>query len=145
MEQLTKRVKDVWAKIRTIKNIEIIIGVVIICMVVLIYSSVTSKTSGGNADDTGNVQTETDGTDLENRLSAILSKIEGAGNVSVMVTYQTDSVASASSEAEEGAEIKGVVIVADGAEDVRVRLDLIKAARTLLDVDADAIQVFDRN
>lgn len=144
MEQLSKKWKELRAKIRTIKNIEIIVGIVIICMVVLIYSSVTSKSSSGLK--TPGTQSESqEATDLEKRLSAILSKIDGAGQVSVMVTYQTDSVASASSEAEEGAQIKGVVIVADGAEDVRVRMDLIKAARTLLNVDADAIQVFDRN
>jgi stage III sporulation protein AG len=145
MEQFTKKAKEVWAKIRTIKNIEIIIGIVIICMVVLIYSSVTSKAVSSSEKTGISAETASEATDIEKRLSAILSQIEGAGEVRVMVTYETDSVASASSQAEEDATIKGVVIVADGADDIKVRMNLIRAARTLLNVEADAIEVFDRN
>ena len=73
---------------------------------------------------------------------AILSQIEGAGRVSVMITYEkNDYAAEASAEAGEP-KIKGVIIVAEGAQDVAVRLNLIRAAQTVLDIKSDTIEVF---
>ena len=43
--------------------------------------------------------------------------------------------------AEEGGTVAGVVIVAAGAEDVGVRLSLMQAARALLGVELDQIEV----
>ena len=67
-------------------------------------------------------------TDLEARLERVLSAVEGAGEVRAMVS-------------EQNGEIAGVVIVAAGAEDVGVRLSLMQAARALLDVELDQIEV----
>lgn len=38
--------------------------------------------------------------------------------------------------------IKGVVIVASGADDMNVKLDLIRASQTLLNIEASCIEVF---
>ena len=67
-------------------------------------------------------------TELEARLERVLSAVEGAGEVRAMVS-------------EQNGEIAGVVIVAAGAEDVGVRLSLMQAARALLDVELDQIEV----
>jgi len=40
--------------------------------------------------------------------------------------------------------VKGVVIVADGAEDIEVKINLAKATEALLDIAAHKIQVFQR-
>ena len=58
----------------------------------------------------------------------MLSAVEGAGDVRAMV-------------AEEGGSVTGVVIVAAGAEDMGVRLSLMQAARALLDVELEQIEV----
>lgn len=42
-------------------------------------------------------------------------------------------------------EIKGVIIVAEGAKDARVKLELTEAVQTVLDVPAYRISVFERN
>lgn len=39
-------------------------------------------------------------------------------------------------------EIKGVVVVASGASDVRVRLDILKAVQALLNVESSQIEIF---
>lgn len=67
-------------------------------------------------------------TELEARLERVLSAVEGAGDVRAMV-------------AEEGGSVTGVVIVAAGAEDMGVRLSLMQAARALLDVELEQIEV----
>ena len=68
-------------------------------------------------------------TDIEQRLCAILSEIEGVGKVRTMVT-----------EGDEG-EIGGVLIVAEGADDIAVQLRLRYAVQTLLEVNASEIEV----
>ena len=67
-------------------------------------------------------------TELEARLERVLSAVEGAGDVRAMVT-------------EEGGAVSGVVIVAAGAEDISVRLSLMQAARALLGIGLDQIEV----
>lgn len=69
---------------------------------------------------------------LEARLAAVLSQIAGAGEVQVLVT-------------EEDGGICGVLIVADGAQELTVRTELMRAAMTALDVPASSVEVFARN
>jgi len=40
-------------------------------------------------------------------------------------------------------EIKGVIVIAEGARDVRVKLDLIRAVQTALGVSAQQVEVFE--
>ena len=70
-------------------------------------------------------------TDEETRLARVLSAMDGAGNVEVAVFYQ-----------EEAALPCGAVIVAQGADDVSVRLQLTRAACTLLGLEASQVEVF---
>lgn len=74
-------------------------------------------------------------TDEEARLARVLSAMEGAGQVEVAVFYDPS---------EEAAAPCGVVVVADGAQDVAVRLQLSRAVETLLGVDASQVDVFKR-
>lgn len=73
----------------------------------------------------------------EQRISATLSAIAGAGETRVSIYYaQEDSTFSASQTP------VGAVIVAAGANDVGVRLDLIQATQALLGLPAASIAVF---
>ncbi|MDR1599010.1 MAG: hypothetical protein LBS11_03945 [Oscillospiraceae bacterium] len=89
------------------------------------------------------------GSALESRLSSILSSIDGAGTVEVMI-YEASSAASSSVDwlggvsSTNAQQAVGVVVVADGAGDVRVRLELIRAVQTLMDLPASAVEVFQR-
>ena len=77
-------------------------------------------------------------TELEARLSATLSGIEGAGRVRAMVLADAGAF-----YAESGAqEVQGVIIVAQGAYDVGVRLSLQRAAMTLFSLPAERVDVF---
>lgn len=70
---------------------------------------------------------------LEARMARVLSQIDGAGRVSVLINRGA-----------EGEQATGAVIVAEGAEDVRVMLELQRAAKALLGLELEAIEVFDR-
>lgn len=126
---------------------------------------------------------------LEADLSSILSKIQDAGRVSVMITLKsgaeiipakdesisdkvtnekdTDGGARTINEkttddrivftAAQGGnskpliikeinpEIKGVIIVAEGAKDSKVKLNISRAVQTVLDIPAYRVTVYERN
>lgn len=65
---------------------------------------------------------------LEARLERVLASVEGAGNVRAMVL-------------EGDAGVSGVLVVAEGAKDVAVRLRLQSAVCTLLGIDNSAVNV----
>jgi len=125
--------------------------------------------------------------ELERDMKAILSKISGAGNVDVMVTYETskeiipaydiktvtndiqekDSAGGTRNSREDETDktvayedksgtqkpivlkeiepvVKGVVVVADGADNIRVKEDICNAVAALVDIPIHKIQVFAR-
>jgi len=75
-------------------------------------------------------------TEEEARLARVLSAMEGAGNVEVAVFYEPVQEKDASSRP------CGVVVVAQGADDITVRLRLTRAVCTLLGVDSEQVEVF---
>jgi hypothetical protein len=87
----------------------------------------------------GQVEPKADKTALEARMEAVLSTVRGAGRVRVLVAEDESAQAFASPDGQPPA--RGVVIVADGADDLRVALELSAAAQALLGIDADKIQV----
>ena len=77
-------------------------------------------------------------TDQEQRVAAVLSAIEGVGQVRVVV--YADEVSD--SFGKTSAQPRGAVVVAQGADDLAVRLRLTTAARALLQLPANAIEIF---
>jgi stage III sporulation protein AG len=122
---------------------------------------------------------------LEQKLSNILSSIRGAGNVQVLITYETgteivpamsvnsdesirDSITNGENNTQRSVHtvtepatiqgsgtqapiilvekeptIRGVVIVAQGAADISVRLQLQRAVRAVTGISEDKIEVFE--
>ena len=109
--------------------------------------------------------------DMESKLKNLVSKIKGAGNVEVMVTLEKSAgVVLASNDqtttnsgtttvsvtpimleqngqsspviiGETLPEIQGVVIVSSGASNTTVRLNILSAVQTLLDLSESQIQI----
>ena len=77
------------------------------------------------------------GTSEEKRITQVLSAISGAGKVEVAVYYNSGADGFSSS-----APPVGAVVVAEGADDLKVRLSLIRAVRTLLGLPEAAVDVF---
>lgn len=68
-------------------------------------------------------------TDAESKTAAILREIEGVGDASVMVC-----------ETEDGA--KSVVVVCEGANDLRVIMNVREAVSAALNVDEKSVKIF---
>lgn len=79
----------------------------------------------------GMTETSATQTQEEGRLSRVLSAMSGAGQVEVAVFYQEESAVPC-----------GAVVVAQGADDVAVRLQLSRAVCTLLGLEPAQVEVF---
>lgn len=106
-------------KLKSIKHIEIIIAIIFAVIVLLIYLSSVNPVKRTQSSAS---------TNLETRLESILSDIEGAGNVSVLIN-NTDN------------QIDGVIIVASGADNVFVKMNILKAVETVLKIPTAQIEI----
>ncbi len=77
-------------------------------------------------------------TQEERRIAEVLGAIYGAGRVEVALFGRQEETGMRSGASNP----TGAVIVAEGADDMQVRLQLIRAARTLLGLPENAVDVF---
>ena len=105
---------------------------------------------------------------IEARLAQVLSQMEGAGDVDVFITVKSEGTTVIATESVVGAdgsvttspvlsggdpivletcnpEITGVLIVAEGANDLNVRFNLLEAAASVLDIDQSIIKVYTKS
>ena len=114
-------------KIKGIKNIRLIAAIFIIAVALLIYSSVATNNAVRDASGTESAY----GMDSEeSRLASVLEGLEGVGRVETMITRG------------ENDEIVGVIVIAEGAEDIGVRLRLLSAVTTAMGVDKQIVNVY---
>lgn len=121
-----ENLKGAIAKLKSVKHIGLIalLGICAILLLLIGFTSAPSETEGG-------------GSDLEKQTAAILSEIEGVGKVKVMIAVEAKSDVFSGGES-----IKGVIVVAEGADDMDVRVKLMKAVQTLLKINIDCIEIF---
>jgi stage III sporulation protein AG len=175
---------------KKLSMVENLIIIVIIGVVIILATSflTDSGNTEGTMNDSGSLGQNQDGNqgqpldgmevvaDMEKRLSELLSQVEGAGQVSVMIyadtsseqipaynneqdtrnDERTDGKSSEISETKELAlsgddtpvilkvmvpQIKGVVVVAEGAGDMLIREQLNNAVCTLLGIPEHRVQI----
>ncbi len=79
-------------------------------------------------------------TQEEKRVAQVLSAMAGAGRVEVALFYETEAITAFSSGAK--SRPTGALVVAEGAGNLQVRLELSRAVRTLLGLPETAVDVF---
>lgn len=159
--------KDIFEKILKNKNNRIICIILIIGVVLMLIS-------GGGREKSKVSETKT-AYDEEERLAKILSDIDGAGEVSVMITYystaekdiayetKTNSVGhetrNESSEDKRAVmtdgepmvlkevypKARGVIVTADGGDNPIVRQAISEAVTAVTDVGAHRVRIYKRN
>jgi stage III sporulation protein AG len=170
-----KPARGPFKRLKSIKNIELIVAGILCAAILLIYfSSFDQKTSGKVSVGSQNFAEYVGG--IETNLSQILAQIKGAGRVDVMITFESGveqvyaySVDTQTNKTNDGAKetsivvdkntivvtngqpviikeimplIKGVLVVAEGADNAAVRLQLLKAVQALLDVRPANVEIF---
>jgi len=177
-----------FGKLDVKKKIQYLAILLIIIVILVIYFSSGSLVSKKQENTAPAATPEAPGTSMtdsiEEKLAATLSQIEGAGDVEVMITYEstseivpafsvdrqtttiTDNRESGTSTTntentqsevvtvggnggssalilkEISPKIRGVIVVAEGADDITVRLNLLNAVQTLLNVGPRQVDVY---
>lgn len=175
-----EKAKAFYAKVRGIKHIEIILALAVAAVILVVYLAVSAASGGEQSNQTAETVGGSLITETERKLKTILGEIDGAGSVSVMITYEssvetvyamtTNTTENSSTSGSGGSnmstvtktpvvvtnngkselivvkevmpKILGVVVVAEGATDIKTRLALLSATATALNVDADIIEIF---
>jgi stage III sporulation protein AG len=84
---------------------------------------------------------------MESKLEKILSQVQGASNVNVMVTLDMSSSTIQNNEIQLATfpNIKGVVIVANGVENTSVKMNILKAVQAVIDISSGRIEILSSN
>lgn len=131
---------SLWESLGNVRHIQWIVVVLLLGVVLLVFAGglmPKEQEVPAFADATPAPTPAADG--LEERLEAVLSLVKGAGRVRVLVNSRQIAPAGIGEAAQE--EITGVIVVADGAQDLMVRLELSRAVQSLLDVPQSNIEV----
>jgi hypothetical protein len=96
-------------------------------------SGTTAKTGSTKTGTTVNNGGEAEAGDrsIEEELADILSSMEGVGKVKVMITWKD----------EEGLDVEGVFVVAEGAGNAAVCADILSAVQSLFSIEAHKITI----
>ncbi|MDE5549308.1 MAG: hypothetical protein K2J13_03550 [Clostridia bacterium] len=134
------KLKDFVEKCRKIKGFEIICAIVIAVIAICVYFSVNAMTSKSKTTATSTTQQQ-DG--LIGEVKSILSSIEGVGECEILITYKYTSEEINVDALNSTDNIQGVVVVAQGGQDVYTRIKITNALCTLLKIEASNIQIFE--
>ena len=139
-------------KLKNIKHIEIYITLIFAIVLILIFLSSTgggTKSSNKSYSKSTTSQTTVTGyvDDMETRLEQILSQIQGAGNVKVMLTLDMANATVKDNVIETSSfpSIKGVVIVASGVQNTYVKMNILKAVQAVIDISSGSIEILSSN
>lgn len=127
------KINEIISKIKGIKNIKIILGLIIVAILILTYGSVKLKSESKNKEITTESHTtitSAEYTDEELKLADILSEIDGIGKTKVMICSGTEE------------QINGVIVVAEGADIPLVELQIKNAVSTALKLNFNSVKVY---
>ena len=156
-------------KLKGIKNIEIVVALVLSAIVLLVFFGSFGQNSTKQQDASYTFAEYVN--NLENKIKSVINQIEGAGECDVAISFvggieqeyvfSTENQTNGSVVSEKNVltlvsgkpvvlrekmpEIQGVVIVADGAGNASVRLEITRAVQALLKVPNGNIEVFKRS
>ena len=155
-------------KLRKNRKLELLVYTVLIAVAAVIFLLSCGISCGGSAD---GVKTQSEAKQditreeqIERKLEAILSRIDGAGEVKVMLTLASgassgesrgtalsdelfrlssdEDIKQSLGSSDEYAEIIGVIVVASGARDIMVKTRLESAVVTVLGTEPSRVSIF---
>lgn len=137
---MIEKFKNFAKKCKNIKGFEIICALVIAVIAIGIYFSVNAVNTRQKDSPTVSAGDGKIVTSIKN----LLSQIDGVGECDVLVTYKPTDGENTVDGMDATDNVQGVVVVAQGGQDVLVRIKIINALCTLLNIQADDIQIFEK-
>lgn len=118
-----------WSKFLPKKNQWLV--VLLIGILLLVIAMPTNKNAGATLGADFEVAGE-EMTDLERRLESILGKMQGVGEVHVMMTFHEDEM------------VEGIVVIAEGGGSAVVVREITGVVQALFEVDSHKIKVIEK-
>lgn len=143
------KLSAVLEKLKGVKNIQLIAGCAAVILVLTVYFAFASC-HGGETDAGTNDVDLSDAdycTAMQVRLEKTVSQIAGVGSCSIVINWDK---AQAPAYGFSGGQYEtpkplGALIVCDGGGDTKVKLDIMFAVSTLLDLSIEKISVYPKN
>ncbi len=139
-------------KLKNVKHIEIYITLIFAIVLILIFFSSTSGSKSSSisySKANTNQQTTVSGyvDEMETKLEQILSKVQGASNVNVMITLDMSNLSIKDNVVQTTSfpSVKGVIVVAGGVQDTFVKMNILKAVQTVIDISSGSIEILASN
>lgn len=134
------------AKLKNIKHVEIIACFAVLSVVLVIYFSCVSC-----SDSTSQTSTSVDiknadyCTAMQMQVENAISQISGVGSAAVVINWDKSVATSFGSASSENPQAVGALIVCDGGDSTKVKLDVIYAVSTLLNLSIENIIVYPKS
>ncbi len=177
MDNFKNKFKSLYQKIKKVKHIEIYLAVGLALILAIIYFSSLPKNSSNDATQNDNLSINYSSSQeyvdyLENKLENVLARVEGAGEVNVIVTLNkgfeyifvteeeirttsngttitTNNVVMVDGEPvlqeEIYPQIGGIVVVTEGGDDVDVKLNMLSILQTITELNTSKINIIKGN
>lgn len=127
-----EKIKNIFNnKDKKIENLIFLLIILIITLLAMnsILKEEKQEEKDANLDGAELAEADDVSSSLEKRIESILSKIAGVGDVSVLLTYAEDS-------------LEGTVVVSEGAEDMKVKANIVNAIEAVTGLGKHKIQVY---
>lgn len=143
------KLADIISRLKNVKHIQIIACGAALAVVLTVYFSCVScsnesKSVGGVYTDVG-VSSDYCST-MRGQVEKIVSEISGVGSASVVINWdRTVSSTGFGGGSTENPQAVSALIVCDGGNSTKVKLDVIYAVSTLLDLSIEKIMVYPKS
>ena len=134
------KIKDLFDRLKSVKHIELMLGGLVLAVVLIIYFSCVS--CSGDTSASTDVSNADYCTAMQVRIEKAVSEISGVGNASVVVNWDKSVTSSIMNSVTDNPKATGALIVCDGGNNAKVKVDVIFAVSTLLDLPIDKIVVY---
>ena len=129
--------KKIVQRLKNLKNKEIIFTLVIALIAIIIYFSVNSIT------DSQTKQTSyTKNNGEQSQIEKVLSQIDGVGYCNVVITFINEGKLQQSNNCDKSENIIGIVVVAEGGDNVYSKIKITEALYTLLNIEEKQIKIY---
>lgn len=173
-DKFSEKIEKLLSLIKTNRKIQIGLAILFALILVVCYFTFLhspSKSSDDQQQAVAQTSAEQYASSLEDKLESLLSTVKGAGDVTVVVTlesgfeyiYATEEIIKETSSGTQTTtsiilvdgepvvtqelfpKIKGVLVTATGADDFSVKVDLITAIQTAVEVANENITILTRS
>lgn len=141
-----------WEKLKSLKHPEIILCALLLAVVLTVYFACVSC-AGGKTGTTPTVVSPGGGTGTSNdychlmqsRVESVVSEIEGVGKASVVINWDKSAAGGSLQTQTQNPQATGALIVCEGGNSAKVKIDVMYAVSTLLNLSIDKIIVYPKS